>query len=253
MDLDDDTTIEAPAVIASRRRNHRADLLGLEIHPGTAALDHWSAQLLRASAAPDKDRPTSVAHETGTRTGRGAQLVDRVAMALVAACSVVAIAALVLVLLGFRPLVVRSGSMMPTYEVGDVVLVGQVRADELRDGDVASLEHFPDVGEGLTHRVREVRTADGTTEVETRGDANSSSENWAVSSDTMVGRVVASVPAIGGPATLVRTATAPLFIGVALVAVIVVLVLRAFAATPARPRSADRQGAGSSGRASRVP
>ena len=253
VDLDDDTTIESPGVIAARRRNQRADLLGLEIHPGTTALDQWSAQLLRASAAPCTDRPTTVAHETGTRPGRGAQLVDRIVMALVVVSSVAAIGALVLVLLGFRPLVVRSGSMVPTYEVGDVVLVGQVRADELREGDVASLEHFPDVGEGLTHRVREVRTADGTTEVETRGDANSSSENWAVSSDTMVGRVVASVPGIGGPATLVRTATAPLLIGVALVTVVVVLVLRGVRRRPAQRPSAERHGADSSGRASRVP
>jgi hypothetical protein len=41
----------------------------------------------------------------------------------------------------------------------------------------------------------------------------------------MVGRVVASVPAIGAPATLVRTAVVPLVIGLVVLAVLVAAVL----------------------------
>jgi hypothetical protein len=109
--------------------------------------------------------------------------------------------------------------------VGDVVLVEQIRADQLRPGEVANLAYYPEFGEGMTHRVRSVRDVDGDVQVETRGDANDSSEVWTVAPDETVGRVVASVPAIGAPATLVRTAGPPLAIGVGVLVLVVAAVL----------------------------
>ena len=152
-------------------------------------------------------------------------MADRLVMGAVVLTSLAVVVALVLVLLGFRPLVVRSGSMVPTYQVGDIVLVEQIRADELRAGEVVTLAYYPEFGESLTHRVRSVRRVDGAVQVETRGDANDSSEVWAVAPDALVGRVVASVPAVGTPATLVRTAGLPLLIGVLVLAAVVALVI----------------------------
>jgi signal peptidase len=90
---------------------------------------------------------------------------------------------------------------------------------------VANLSYYPELGESLTHRIRSVRSVDGGVQVETRGDANDSSEVWTVAPDAMVGRVVASVPAIGAPATLVRTAVVPLVIGLVVLALLVAAVL----------------------------
>ena len=90
---------------------------------------------------------------------------------------------------------------------------------------MVSLDYYPEFGESLTHRVRSVREVDGGVQVETRGDANDTSEVWTVAPDELVGRVVASAPAIGAPATLVRTATVPLLIGVAVLALVVGAVL----------------------------
>ncbi|MFN7148335.1 MAG: signal peptidase I [Microthrixaceae bacterium] len=225
--LDDGTVTRTRGIVAAHRPSRGQQLLGLELHPTNADMDSWSAQLLRAVEAPTGSSAPTVAHQRATTTrSRLATLTDRIVMGAVVAISVAVIAALVLVLLGFRPLVIRSGSMVPTYQVGDVVLVDQIRADELRAGDVASLEYYPEYGESLTHRVRSVRTVDGRVDVETRGDANDSSEDWSVPADAMVGRVVASIPAIGAPATLVRTATVPLVIGVIVVAIVVVVLLR---------------------------
>ncbi len=223
--LDDDTTFRSSGVIAARRRSRGADLLGLELHPGPAALDGWSAQLLRHSDAPPTDHVPTVALERVAPRSRLAVALDRLVMGVVVVTSVAVIGALVLVLLGFRPLVVRSGSMVPTYHVGDIVLVEQIRADQLRPGEVVSLAYYPEYGESLTHRVRSVRDVDGGVQVETRGDANDTSEVWTVAPDAQVGRVVASLPAIGAPATMVRTATVPLAIGVAALAMIVALVI----------------------------
>ena len=234
--LDDGSSFSSPAVVAARRRSRGTDLLGLELHPGPDALDDWSAQLLRVSATPT-DHERSVPLEPQVRRGRLAVMADRMVMGAVVLTSLAVVVALVLVLLGFRPLVVRSGSMVPTYQVGDIVLVEQIRADELRAGEVVTLAYYPEYGESLTHRVRSVRRIDGAVQVETRGDANDSSEVWAVAPDALVGRVVASVPAVGTPATLVRTAGLPLLIGVLVLAVVVALVIWGHRLRrPARPQ-----------------
>jgi signal peptidase I len=223
--LDDGATFRSTGVVAARRRSRGTDLLGLELHPGPAALDDWSAQLLRVSDAPTPSHVPSVPLERAAGRTRIAVVLDRLVMAAVVVTSVAVVGALVLVLLGFRPLVVRSGSMVPTYQVGDIVLVEQIRADQLRPGEVVSLAYYPEFGESLTHRVRSVREIDGGVQVETRGDANDSSEVWTVAPDQLVGRVVASAPALGAPATLVRTATVPLLIGLLVLALVVGVVL----------------------------
>lgn len=223
--LDDGTTFAAAGVVAARRRSRGADLLGIELHPGPAALDGWSAQLLRGSEAPVTSHAPTVALERVAPRSRVVAALDRVVMVAVVLTSIAVVAALVLVLLGFRPLVVRSGSMVPTYHVGDIVFVEQVHADELRPGEVVSLAYYPEYGESLTHRVRSVQRVDGDVQVETRGDANDTSETWTVAPDAMVGRVVGRVPAVGAPATMVRTATVPLVVGLVVVALVVVAVI----------------------------
>lgn len=236
--LDDDVLFSSPAVVAARRRSRGRDLLGLELHPGPDALDDWTAQLLRAAEAPGGGHLRSVSHERTTGGDRAGEVMDRSVLGAVVVISVAVVVALGLVLLGFRPFVVRSGSMVPTYHVGDIVIVEQIPADQLRPGDVASLEYYPDFGESMTHRVRSIRQVDGAVQVETRGDANDRSEVWAVAPDALVGRVVASVPAIGAPATLVRTNRGPLLVGLALLMLAVGAVLWGHRLrTPARTRA----------------
>jgi signal peptidase I len=110
-----------------------------------------------------------------------------------------AIAAGVALLVGFRPMAVLTGSMRPAIEPGDVVIVKQVPASEIRVGDVAAFKS-PDPrlkGAIITHRVRSVAIAHGRVAVVTRGDANTRSERWTVRPNGTVGRVGAEVPAVG--------------------------------------------------------
>ncbi len=241
--LDDGSTMSTSGVVADRRSGSGRTQLGIELHGGSDMIGEWSAQLLRAAADrspadpattdptaattdPATTDPAEVDHERhGTGRGLAVAILHRLLTGLVVAGSLLVAAALVLVLLGFRPYVIRSGSMIPAYGVGDIVLVEQVRADQLRPGDVASLEYHAPTGEGLTHRIRDIRPVGDELEFETRGDANETSETWTERPDAPVGKVVMSIPAIGAIATTARTATGPLIALVAVVALAVVAVL----------------------------
>lgn len=102
---------------------------------------------------------------------------------------------------GTTPLVERSGSMAPTIETGDVVLVRAVPAAELTRGAVVSLQD-PVGGRVITHRVAAIERAGagaGRIALVTRGDANASSERWVLEAGAQVDRMVARVPAVGAP------------------------------------------------------
>lgn len=94
------------------------------------------------------------------------------------------------VVLGWRPLVITSGSMQPTIRPGDVVLVEPNRV--VAPGDVVTI----DTGDGLlTHRVARV---DGEV-VRTRGDANANLDSTAWTPAQVVGTGRLLVPWVGTP------------------------------------------------------
>ena len=111
---------------------------------------------------------------------------------VVAGAALVAIAALAL--LGYRTVVISSGSMTPALHVGDVVLSRSERPDQLRTGDVVTFRD-PDLGDRtVTHRVVRVEAGDaGPFTVATRGDANSVGETWRIAPDERVGLAVGSL------------------------------------------------------------
>lgn len=107
----------------------------------------------------------------------------------------VAVAAPVAV--GWRSLAVLSGSMAPTLQTGDEIVIRPVAPLALRVGDVVT---FNDPSRGhvlVTHRVRDVRVAGAAVHVVTRGDANGGSERWSVAAGGRVGRVAYRLPKVG--------------------------------------------------------
>ena len=129
-----------------------------------------------------------------------------------------------LVLAGLQPLVVRSASMEPTYSVGDVVLVANEQVGDLRSGEVVTRYDAPQARDSLTHRVTELSREGDVVQVATRGDANDTGETWSAPANRQVGVVVASMPAIGLPLTMVRTSTGwAVVLGLGVLAVLGVL------------------------------
>jgi signal peptidase I len=103
---------------------------------------------------------------------------------LAAAATAVALAAAA----GVAPHVELSDSMRPVLRAGDIVWLDKIAAHDARPGDVVA---FPDPDRGVVvlHRVERVRAAAlGRLSFTTRGDANSTSETWAIDAAGDLGR-----------------------------------------------------------------
>ena len=96
----------------------------------------------------------------------------------------------------FQFMSVLSGSMVPALEVGDMVIAEVVGPDHLRSGDLATFRD-PDSGKLITHRVQSILWRGEIADVITRGDRNTVGENWSVTADGRVGKVVLRVPRVG--------------------------------------------------------
>lgn len=108
------------------------------------------------------------------------------------------------VALGWRPYTVLTGSMRPNIQPGDVVMDRPIRVPDMHVGDVVTFSDPSRKGKLVTHRVRSIAHGAQLTTVETRGDANNTSERWTVQTKDQVGRVVYVIPKVGKIATLVR-------------------------------------------------
>jgi signal peptidase I len=117
-----------------------------------------------------------------------------------------AVAAFVLVLLlaaalplavGDRSFVVRSGSMTPAIDTGDVVVVKPIAASTARVGQIVTFRDPSDRSRLISHRVRSVEPAGGQLAFTTQGDANTGQEHWRISPTGRIGEVAYRVPRLG--------------------------------------------------------
>jgi signal peptidase I len=120
-------------------------------------------------------------------------------VAMVAGGFVIGIVLALAVPLAFhaRPLVVLSGSMEPALGTGDISVVRSIAPLDARPGDVITFRDPDNADRLITHRVRTMRAYGANVVFRTRGDANSASEHWQVSSSEEIGRVVYRIPKLG--------------------------------------------------------
>ena len=97
-------------------------------------------------------------------------------------------------LLPFYPLVVASGSMTPSLEVGDVVIVAKAPASDIKPGDILV---FKENTMTITHRVTAVSSSGNTVQFTTRGDANNAADKEPVGVNRVEGKILFRIPKIG--------------------------------------------------------
>jgi signal peptidase len=100
-------------------------------------------------------------------------------------------------LAGYRSFTVRSGSMTPAIETGDVVVTKPISPLSARVGDIVTFLDPEGTGRLFSHRVQSIRPEGESVAFVTRGDANTSTENWRVPADGSVGKVAYRIPKIG--------------------------------------------------------
>lgn len=118
----------------------------------------------------------------------------RVFFGLMTACLV---ALALLLATGHRALIVHSGSMSPSIDAGDVVIIKVLHPGEVNPGDVVTFRDPSRLDVLVTHRVSEIRRQGGSFAFVTRGDRNGGVERWSVDARGTVGRVVLRIANLG--------------------------------------------------------
>ena len=90
---------------------------------------------------------------------------------------------------GISPVIVMSGSMYPTFEAGDMIILQKVDPNTVEEGDVICFFVDNDKNTATTHRVVDIQTGeDGGPIFVTRGDANNTEDRIAITADMVQGR-----------------------------------------------------------------
>lgn len=110
---------------------------------------------------------------------------------------------------GYAPLIVLTGSMEPEIMSGDLIMVKQIDAKDVKEKDVIAF--FDPDGNGtsiLTHRVNEIFEENGTLYFKTQGDANDTEDRLPVAEDKLVGVYVNfRISGAGNVAMFMQTTT----------------------------------------------
>jgi signal peptidase I len=100
-------------------------------------------------------------------------------------------------LTGGKALIVRSGSMAPAVEVGDLVVTRTVHPTDVEVGEIITFSDPTRDGILVTHRVRRIQRQGARIGFVTKGDANGGVERWTIARDGTVGRMFFSAPNLG--------------------------------------------------------
>lgn len=102
----------------------------------------------------------------------------------------------------FYALTIVSGSMEPTINIGDMIIVDTYyknHIDEINLGDVLV---FNKHGVAVSHRIVEIKKKENKFSFYTKGDNNESMDDWIVESDEVIGVTRVNVPVIGYPVVI---------------------------------------------------
>ena len=104
---------------------------------------------------------------------------------------------LALIVLGYKPVAVYSGSMVPTLRVGSLAVDRSVPSASVRVGDVITFADPYVHGRLVTHRVVRIFHTHRGLAYRTKGDANATRDPWTIRLAGRVGRTSFSVPYAG--------------------------------------------------------
>ncbi|MGZ4655210.1 signal peptidase I [Oryzihumus sp.] len=169
-----------------------------------------SVARMRAHASSVGTAPQRTARARAGRPPRAARRAVRLLGNLVLILVVTLFAGLAIGphVFGYRTMTMLTGSMAPGINPGDVTVTVPEPVSQLAVGQVITYQIPVDEHRVVSHRVVGVkRRADGTVQIQTKGDHNTGADPWtAVITDRQVWRVVAVVPHLGAAIQALRSA-----------------------------------------------
>ena len=93
-------------------------------------------------------------------------------------------------LLGYTPLVVKTNSMSPTFDAGDLIFIKKCDPDTLKEGDIIYFHTIIDNEYALnTHRIEKIDESNGVRSYTTMGDNNNGiADRHIISNGDIVGK-----------------------------------------------------------------
>ena len=99
---------------------------------------------------------------------------------------------------GFTPLIVRSQSMAPTFNEGDLIIIKSVNVAKLVTGDIITFHTIINNEYALnTHRIENITENGGIRSYVTKGDNNAIADTHMISDGDIVGKYVTRLPGVG--------------------------------------------------------
>ncbi|MCR5459809.1 MAG: signal peptidase I [Acetatifactor sp.] len=99
---------------------------------------------------------------------------------------------------GFTPLIVKSPSMAPTFNEGDLIIIKACDAKTLKEGDVITFHTIINNEFALnTHRIISIVDNGVARSYTTKGDNNAIADTHMISDGDIVGKYVTRLPAMG--------------------------------------------------------
>jgi len=97
-------------------------------------------------------------------------------------------------MVGLNPVVVLSGSMRPTLQVGDVAVLRSVAPASVKEGDVVTFRSSSGL---ITHRVVRVEETDSGRLLYMKGDANNTVDQDPIADTQVIAKMAYSIPKVG--------------------------------------------------------
>lgn len=97
--------------------------------------------------------------------------------------------------LGFKPFVVLSNSMHPTFNRGDVVVIVKQNPRELVRGEVIAFENPKE--KDVVHRIDEIYVQDDMYKFRTKADNNTQRDYWLIEESKVFGKLQFTIKYVG--------------------------------------------------------
>jgi len=154
--------------------------------------------MMVANLVPDVAAASSEIMPQKTSRSKEKLVGQVISSAFIALVALIVVAVIIVPqIMGAVPLTVLTGSMMPNFRPGDIVVVQPTPVEKLQIGDVITFQPVSGNPALTTHRIVSIFTFGGQVEtVTTRGDANNVDDSPIIPAQ-INGRVVYSVPLVG--------------------------------------------------------